>query len=99
MTSRKPRKPSIRRSRLIERKNPDSNFVEFPHMQGRMVRKIEFSTRRDYHAVTIFFEDNTLLNISLEQQILLRGRFSEVKDGNEHVVKEWPIITSIGEEP
>ena len=90
---------SIRRWRLIERKLPDSTFVEFPHMQGRTVRKIEFSTSRDYHAVTIFFEDNTLLNIALEPLFMLRGRFSEVKDGTEHVVKEWPTITSTSDEP
>lgn len=90
---------SLRHWRLIERKLPDSNFVEFPNMQGRMVRKIEFSTSRDYHAVTIFFEDNTLLNIALEPLFMLRGRFSEVKDGTEHVVKEWPTITSTSDEP
>ena len=90
---------SIRRSRLIERKHPNGIFVEFPHMQGRTVRKIEFSTSRDYHAVTIYFEDNTQLNIALEPQFQLGGRFSEVKDGNEHVVKEWPTITSISDEP
>lgn len=99
MTSRKPRKPSLRRVRLIERQLPDTTFVEFPHMQGRTVRKIEFSTSRGYHAFTIFFEGDTLLNIALEPLLMLRGRFSEVKSGIEHVVKEWPTITSISEKP
>jgi len=91
VTSSKFKKKSLRRSRLIERKHPNGRFIEFPQMQGRTVRRIEFSTSRDYHAFTIFFEDNTKLNIALEPQFRLRGRFS--------VIKEWPIITSISDEP
>ena len=68
-------------------------------MQRRTVRKIEFSTSRNYHAVTIFFEDNTRLNIALEPLFMLHSRFSEVKDGTEHVVREWLTITSISDKP
>ena len=30
---------------------------------------------------------------------MLHGRFSEVKNGTEHVLREWPTITSITDKP
>jgi len=79
---------------LIERKLADSRFVEFPGVQGKVVEKIEMSTRRDYHGINIYFRDNALLALNLEACFLLQPSLCVISDGEIKVREEWPPIRS-----
>ena len=79
---------------LLERKFSDTRFIEFPDVQGKVVEKIEISTGRDYHGISIYFRDQALLMLDLEACFLLQPSLCVVNDGEIKVVEEWPPIRS-----
>jgi hypothetical protein len=90
----KTKKPSPRQFALIERKFSGRRFVEFPHMKGRMVEKIELFTMPEYHSITVSFQDKTALALVIEPGFLLKADFDDWKSGDARKVRSWPVIAS-----
>lgn len=82
---------------LLERKFSDTRFIEFPDVQGKVVEKIEISTGRDYHGISIYFRDQALLMLDLEACFLLQPSLCVTTNGEIKVVEEWPPIHSTTE--
>ena len=84
-------------SALVDRRFPDTRFIEFPDVQGKVVEKIEISTGRDYHGISIYFRDQGLLMLNLETCFLLQPSLGVTTNGEIKVVQEWPPIRSTTE--
>ena len=80
---------------LVHRGIPDRRFVGFPQMKGRIVENIEFFTMSGFHSLTVTFQDKTTLNLILAPSLLIDSHFSDVRTGNERVVKRWPTIRTV----
>ena len=76
---------------LIERRFPYTRFVEFPHVKGRTVEKVEFYTTSRYHSITINFQDRTSLIFTVEPCFRLGAEFAEVKPDDIRTIQEWRI--------
>ena len=79
---------------LIERRFPFTRFVEFPHIKGRTVEKIEFYTTSHRHSITINFQDRTALIFTVEPCFRLGAEFADIKSGDQQTIQEWPPIHS-----
>jgi hypothetical protein len=88
-----PQKP--RRARK-QRKASYARLVEFPHARGRTVEKVELSTDSDFPCISIRFQDNTDLTVVIDPWLTFRADYSRWKDGNQKVLKRWPVFRSDG---
>jgi hypothetical protein len=79
---------------ILERKFSDTRLIEFPDVRGKVVEKIEISTGREYHGITIYFRDKSLLTLNLETCFLLQPSLCVISNGEIKVVEEWPPIRS-----
>ena len=89
------KKKSMRSTQLIERKLPFRKFVEFLHMKGRLLDKIELFTTPEHHSLTLNFQDKTSLTLVIEPCFLIFANFSDVSTGSQRILKRWPMIQSI----
>jgi hypothetical protein len=51
---------------LVERKLEGRKFVEFPHMKGKILDKVELFTTPEYHSISMDFQDRTSLALRIE---------------------------------
>ena len=77
---------------ILERKFSDTRLIEFPDVQGKVVEKIEISTGREYHGITIYFRDKALLSLNLDACFLLQPSLGVIREGEVQVLQEWPPI-------
>ena len=68
---------------------------EFPEAKGKIVEGVEFSVEADYYAITIRFQDRTVLNFSIEPCVFTFPVYSQFTDrGEESIVKKYEPIRS-----
>jgi len=89
-TTRKSRRPSK------QRKARYSRLVEFPEARGLTVEKVALSTDSDFPCISIRFQDNTDLTVVIDPWLTFQADYSRWKDGNQKVLKRWPVIRSDG---
>jgi len=82
---RTPKQPRARYSRL----------VEFPEVSG-LVEKVQISTDSDFPCISIRFQDNTDLTVIIDPWMTFQADYSRWKDGNQKVLKRWPVFRSDG---
>jgi hypothetical protein len=69
--------------------------VEFPQARGRTVEAVELTTDSDFHCISIRFQDDTDLTVEIDPWLTFRD-YSIWKDGNQKVLKRWPVFRSDG---
>ena len=79
-----------------QRKARGSRLVEFPEARGLTVEKVALSTDSDFPCISIRFQDNTDLTVVVDPWLTFRADYSRWKDGNQEVLKRWPVIRSDG---
>ena len=85
-SSRAPKQPKSRLSRL----------VQFPEARGRTVERVELSTDSDFPCISIRFQDKTDLTFVIDPWLTFQADYSEWKDGEQKVLKRWPVFRSDG---
>ena len=83
---RAPKPPKTRNSRLIE----------FPEVKGLTVERVRLSTHSDFPCVSIRFQDNTDLTVVIDPWLTFKADYSRWKDGNQKILKRWPVFRSDG---
>jgi hypothetical protein len=81
-----PKHPKARYSRL----------VEFPEARGLTVEKVALSTDSDFPCISIRFQDKTDLTVVIDPWLTFQADYSRWKDGNQNVLKRWPVFRSDG---
>lgn len=64
--------------------------------QGGRPEAVELSTDSDFHCISTSFQDNTDLTVEIDPWLMFRADYSKWKDGNQKVLKRWPIFRSDG---
>jgi hypothetical protein len=77
-------------------KTRHSRLVEFSEVNGLTVEKIELSTASDFPCVSIRFTDSTNLTVVIDPWLTFQAGYSRWKDGNQKVLKRWPVFRSDG---
>ena len=72
----------------------DRRVVHFPQAKGKILEGVEFSTKSDYHNISLNFEDQTRLNFTIDTGFTLGADYSDWKTGNQRVLREWQRIRS-----
>ena len=70
--------------------------MEFPEAKGRMVEMVELSLDSDFHCISIRFQDETDLTFVIDPALTFHADYSRFKDGNQEVLKRWPVFRSDG---
>ena len=73
-----------------------SRLVEFPEARGRTVEKVVLSTDSDFPCISIRFQDHTDLSVVIDPWLTFKADYSRWKDGNQKVLKRWPVFRSDG---
>jgi len=71
-------------------------LVEFPQARGRTVEAVRLSADSDFHCISIRFQDDTDLTVVIDPWLMFRADYSRWKDGNQKVLKRWPVVRSDG---
>jgi hypothetical protein len=79
-----------------QRKARYSRLVEFPEVRGLTVEKVALNTDSDFPCISIRFQDNTDLTVVIDPWLTFRADYSRWKDGNQKVLKRWPVFRSDG---
>lgn len=66
--------------------------IRFPQASGKLVKSIEFFSDEDSNNLSIFFRDQSSLNITVNPSFMLEAAYAKWMDGNERVVRRWPHI-------
>ena len=94
-TTKKTRpKTAVPRKALVERRIEGRRFIEFPGVKGRVLAKVELSTIPEYHSLTLYFQDKTVLTLLIEPCFLMASHFSDASSGAERILRRWPTIRS-----
>jgi len=73
-----------------------SRLVEFPEARGRTVDRVELSADSAFPCISIRFQDNTDLTVVIDPWLTFQADYSRWKDGNQKVLKRWPVFRSEG---
>jgi hypothetical protein len=79
-----------------QRKASYSRVVEFQEARGRTVEKVVLSTDSDFPCISIRFQDKTDLTVVIDPWLTFQADYSRWKDGNQKVLKRWPVFRSDG---
>ena len=60
------------------------------------MEKVELSADSDFPCVSIRFQDNTDLTVVIDPWLTFQADYSRWKDGNQKVLKRWPVFRSDG---
>ena len=71
-------------------------LVEFPQARGRTVEMVELNLDSDFHCISIRFQDETDLTFVIDPWLTFRADYSRWKDGEQKVLKRWPVFRSDG---
>jgi hypothetical protein len=83
-----------RAPRKARREDTYARSVKFPQARGRTVEMVELSLDSDFQCVSIRFKDNTDLTLVIDTGLSFQAQYSEWKDGNQKVLKRWPVVRS-----
>jgi len=65
-------------------------FIRFPEVKGKIVENVE----ADPDAISIIFQDKTILSFEVDSVHILYPELSDWKTGNSRSIKKWPAIRS-----
>ena len=82
---------------LSEKTLPGRRFIEFPLVQGKIAEKVRLFTSTDGHSLTIEFQDETSLFLSLEPGLNIHAALQHLEKGDLHTLAEWPIHPAAAE--
>jgi len=71
-------------------------MVEFPQARGRTVEMVELNLDSDFNCINIRFQGGTDLTFVIRTALTFRAEYSRWKDGNQKVLKRWPVLRSEG---
>lgn len=74
------------------RKQDTSDFLRFPQVKGKIVESIDIDPHVE--AITILFQDKTVLSFDLEPQLAVFPEMSGWKSGNWRKIKRWRPVHS-----
>jgi hypothetical protein len=57
---------------------------------------VELNTDSDFRCISIHFQDNTDLTFAIDPALTFRADYSRWKDGEQKVLKRWPVFRSDG---
>jgi hypothetical protein len=77
-------------------KTRHSRLVEFPEVRGLTVEKVALSADSDFPCISIRFQDKTDLTVVIDPWLTFQADYSRWKDGNQKVLKRWPVVRSDG---
>ena len=77
-------------------KTRHSRLFEFPEAKGRTVEKVELSIDPAFPCISIRFQDNTDLTVVIDPFLTFQADYSQWKQGNQKVLKRWPVFRSDG---
>ena len=77
------------RSRKKLRRLP-IQFIRFPEVKGKIVENVE----ADPDAISIIFQDKTILSFEVDSVHILYPELSDWRTGNSRSIKKWPAIRS-----
>jgi hypothetical protein len=90
-------KPAQKARRALAQKNGRyPRLVQFPEARGRTVERVELSTDSDFPCISIRFQDNTDLTVVIDPWLTFQADYSRWKNGNQKVLKRWPVFRSDG---
>jgi hypothetical protein len=70
--------------------------MEFPQARGRTVERVELNLDSDFHCISIRFEDQTDLTFVIDPALTFRADYSRWKDGEQKMLKRWPLVSTVG---
>ena len=65
-------------------------FIRFPEVKGKIVQNVE----ADPDAISIIFQDKTILSFEVDSVHILYPELSDWKTGNSRSIRKWPAIRS-----
>jgi hypothetical protein len=71
-------------------------MVEFPQARGRTVEMVELNLGSDFNCINIRFQDETDLTFVISPALTFRASYFRWKDGEQKVLKRWPVLRSAG---
>lgn len=78
------------------KKKTRGRVVEFPHIKGRTVEKVQLFISAEYRSISICFSDKTDLRFVIDSWFTFQTDHSDWRTGNQRVLKRWPVIRSKG---
>src|SRR5947199_6820711 len=86
--------PHSRRAFPKKQIAPGGRLFTFPRIKGKIVESVEFSSRPDYHSLSISFQDKTCLHLSFDTSFTVEPSYSDWKSGNQRLIREGRSIRS-----
>jgi hypothetical protein len=86
------KKHTTRTTRTTHPSSKNSQFLRFPEVKGKVVDRVEIGPTVE--AITIIFEDKTVLSFDIESTLTVFPEFSDWKTGNARTLKRWPALHS-----
>ena len=80
------------RKRTRSLKRDTSRFLRFPQVKGKIVESVDIDPHVE--AITILFQDKTVLSFDLEPQLAVFSEMSGWKFGNWRKLKRWRPVHS-----
>jgi len=74
------------------RKKRTRQFLQFPQVKGKTVESVEIDP--DAEAITILFEDKTVLSFDFDLRLAVFPELSDWKTGNWRGMKRWRSLHS-----
>ena len=78
--------------RTHSRKRRSREFLRFPEVKGKTVEQVEIDP--DVNAITILFQDKTVLSFNLDPLLVVFSELSDWKTGNWRGIKRWRPLQS-----
>ena len=72
----------------------NGRVFRFPQVNGKSVAEIELAVSSDDYAISIIFEDKTVLSFDVEPRVAVVPELSDWKTGDSNLLKSWKPIHS-----
>ena len=69
-------------------------LADFPEVKDKLLDSIEVFSDHEYYAITVRFQDKTVLNFALETAVLTFPVLSDWTGGNEKILKQYKSVRS-----
>ena len=69
-----------------------SRLLRFPEVKGKVLEAVEVDP--DVTAITILFQDKTVLSFDLDPMLVIFPELANLKTGNWRSIKQWPALRS-----
>jgi hypothetical protein len=76
------------------RRKANGRVLRFPQVNGKSVAEIELAVSSDDYAISIIFEDKTVLSFDVDSSVAVLPELSDWKTGDSNLLKTWKPIHS-----